>query len=238
MKYGGMREARVSVVGWGTTLQAGRLPVRLPLRSLELLIDLRLTQPLTETTTRNLPGDKKRPALKVVNLAAICGPVLYKMWEPRRLTTLWTFTACYRDNFTFTFLWWALPLSNFDKATSHGRWNRLCKWGSPPSVPLWSRGWGHGQTGPVGHTGLTHGHYCVVLCLPFVPLCSSTLLFRMFLSSANFTMRQSYISSPRRVVLHPWPWSYRVYNVQAFVNGVSPNIFDIQDAYILLGKFI
>jgi hypothetical protein len=25
------------------------------------------------------------------------------MWEPRRLTTLWAYTACYRDNFTFTF---------------------------------------------------------------------------------------------------------------------------------------
>jgi hypothetical protein len=25
------------------------------------------------------------------------------MWEPRRLTTLWSFTACYRDRFTFTF---------------------------------------------------------------------------------------------------------------------------------------
>jgi hypothetical protein len=25
------------------------------------------------------------------------------MWEPRRLTTLWAFTACYRDSFTFTF---------------------------------------------------------------------------------------------------------------------------------------
>jgi hypothetical protein len=24
------------------------------------------------------------------------------MWEPRRLTTLWAFTACYRDSFTFT----------------------------------------------------------------------------------------------------------------------------------------
>jgi hypothetical protein len=23
------------------------------------------------------------------------------MWEPRRLTTLWALTACYRDNFTF-----------------------------------------------------------------------------------------------------------------------------------------
>jgi hypothetical protein len=23
------------------------------------------------------------------------------MWEPRRLTALWAFTACYRDSFTF-----------------------------------------------------------------------------------------------------------------------------------------
>jgi hypothetical protein len=27
------------------------------------------------------------------------------MWEPRRLTTLWAFTACYRDSFTFTYAW-------------------------------------------------------------------------------------------------------------------------------------
>jgi hypothetical protein len=26
------------------------------------------------------------------------------MWEPRRLTTLWASTACYRDSFTFTFV--------------------------------------------------------------------------------------------------------------------------------------
>jgi hypothetical protein len=26
------------------------------------------------------------------------------MWEPRRLTTLWAFTACYRDTFTFSYL--------------------------------------------------------------------------------------------------------------------------------------
>jgi hypothetical protein len=25
------------------------------------------------------------------------------MWEPRRLTTLWDSTACYRDSFTFIF---------------------------------------------------------------------------------------------------------------------------------------
>jgi hypothetical protein len=33
------------------------------------------------------------------------------MWEPRRLTTLWAFTTCYRDSFTFTY-------SNISKAVS------------------------------------------------------------------------------------------------------------------------
>jgi prephenate dehydrogenase len=28
------------------------------------------------------------------------------MWERRRLTTLWAFMACYRDNFTFTFFFY------------------------------------------------------------------------------------------------------------------------------------
>jgi hypothetical protein len=43
------------------------------------------TQPLTEMNTRNSPWGNG------------------KMWEPRRLTTLWAFTACYRDSFTFFF---------------------------------------------------------------------------------------------------------------------------------------
>jgi hypothetical protein len=61
------------------------------------------TQPLTETSTRNLPGGKGRPARKADkpyrHLWADC---LEKMWERRRLKILWTFTACYRDSFTFT----------------------------------------------------------------------------------------------------------------------------------------
>jgi hypothetical protein len=59
------------------------------------------TQPLTEMSTRNLPEGKRRPARGTDNLTAICEPIVYKMWEPRRLTTLWAFTACYRDSFTF-----------------------------------------------------------------------------------------------------------------------------------------
>jgi hypothetical protein len=35
------------------------------------------------------------------NLTAICEPIVLKMWEPRLLTLLWAFTACYRNSFTF-----------------------------------------------------------------------------------------------------------------------------------------
>jgi hypothetical protein len=59
------------------------------------------TQPQTEMSTRNLPAGKGRPARKADNLTAICEPIVYKMWEPRILTTLWVSTACYRDSFTF-----------------------------------------------------------------------------------------------------------------------------------------
>jgi hypothetical protein len=52
------------------------------------------TQPLTEMSTRNLPGGEWWPARKADNLTAICKPIVYKMWEPRRLTTVWAFTAC------------------------------------------------------------------------------------------------------------------------------------------------
>jgi hypothetical protein len=57
------------------------------------------TQPLTEINTRNLPGGKKRPARGADNLTAICERTVWKMWELRRLTTLWASTACY--SFTF-----------------------------------------------------------------------------------------------------------------------------------------
>jgi hypothetical protein len=48
------------------------------------------TQPLTEMSTRDLRGwggVKGRPARKA-DLTAICEPNAWKMWEPRRLTTL------------------------------------------------------------------------------------------------------------------------------------------------------
>jgi hypothetical protein len=62
---------------------------------------LGLTQPLTEMSTRNLPGGKARPTYKTDILNAICEPIFYKMWDIRCLTSLSASTACYRNSFTF-----------------------------------------------------------------------------------------------------------------------------------------
>jgi hypothetical protein len=37
-------------------------------------------QPLTEMSTRNLPGSKGRPARKANNLTAICEPIIYRKY--------------------------------------------------------------------------------------------------------------------------------------------------------------
>jgi hypothetical protein len=63
-------------------LQAGRLPVRVPDKvdffnlpnPSSRTMALGSTQPLTEMSTRNLPGGKKRPARRADNLAAIYEP--------------------------------------------------------------------------------------------------------------------------------------------------------------------
>jgi hypothetical protein len=52
-------------------------------------------------SARNFPGGQGRPARKADNLTAICEPIILKMWEPRRLTTLLVSMAYYRDNFTY-----------------------------------------------------------------------------------------------------------------------------------------
>jgi hypothetical protein len=55
-------------------LQAGRSPVRVPDEVDYDIMALRLTQPLTRMSTRNLPEGKKRPALRADDLAAIYEP--------------------------------------------------------------------------------------------------------------------------------------------------------------------
>jgi hypothetical protein len=63
-------------------LQAGRSPVRVP-DEVDIFnlpnpssrtMALESTQPLTEMSTRNLPGGNKRPERRADNLAAICEP--------------------------------------------------------------------------------------------------------------------------------------------------------------------
>jgi hypothetical protein len=94
-------------------LQAGRSRVVFPIRSLEFFFNLPnlsshtmalgSIQPLTEMSTTNFPGGKERPARKADKFTAILELIDWKLWEPRRLTTLWTFTDCYRDSFAFFF---------------------------------------------------------------------------------------------------------------------------------------
>jgi hypothetical protein len=38
---------------------------------------------------------------KADNLSVICEPIIWKIWDSRRLTTLWASTACYSDSFTY-----------------------------------------------------------------------------------------------------------------------------------------
>jgi hypothetical protein len=74
--------ARGNAIGWGTMLQAGRSPVRVPdevdFNPSSCTVVLGSTQPLTEMSTRNLPGGKKRPALRADNLAAVYEPNVWK----------------------------------------------------------------------------------------------------------------------------------------------------------------
>jgi hypothetical protein len=41
------------------------------------------TQPLTEWSTRNIPGGEGQPARMGENFTAICELIVYKIWEPR-----------------------------------------------------------------------------------------------------------------------------------------------------------
>jgi hypothetical protein len=66
-------------------------------------MDLESIQPLREMSTRNLPVGKGRSGRKA-DLTAISESIVYKIWEPRRITTLWASTASYRDSFASYFM--------------------------------------------------------------------------------------------------------------------------------------
>jgi hypothetical protein len=59
------------------------------------------SQPLTEMSTRNLPGGKDWLVHKADNLTAICEQTAYKICKPRHLTTQWACAACYKNSFFY-----------------------------------------------------------------------------------------------------------------------------------------
>jgi hypothetical protein len=42
---------------------------------------------------------------KADDVTSICEPIIYKMWDPQLLTTLWASTVCYRDNLLYIFVY-------------------------------------------------------------------------------------------------------------------------------------
>jgi hypothetical protein len=65
---------------------------------------LESTQPLTEISTRNLPGCKERPTCKADNLTSICEPTVYTKWGSLNVSQLlWASKACYRNSYLDSF---------------------------------------------------------------------------------------------------------------------------------------
>jgi hypothetical protein len=114
--------ARDNVVGWGTMLQAGRSGVRFAMSLLNYSIYLIHPAALWSWSRLSLwqklvsgifLGGKGRPARKTDNLTAIHEPTIYKICEPRRPTTQWAPTTCYKESFTFPFYVLNKYLSSF-----------------------------------------------------------------------------------------------------------------------------
>jgi hypothetical protein len=85
-------------------LQAGMSVVRFRVWSLDFSIEINLTPPGPGADSASVKNEyqesscgKWRPAPKADNLTAICEPIVYKIWEPRRVT------AHYRGSFILSF---------------------------------------------------------------------------------------------------------------------------------------
>jgi hypothetical protein len=96
--------ARGSVAGWGTVLQAGRSRVWVQMRWIfyDAGVNSASNRNEYQETSWGVKGGR-RVRLTILP-PSVWADYLEKMWEPRRLTTLWVFMTCYRASFTFTFL--------------------------------------------------------------------------------------------------------------------------------------
>jgi hypothetical protein len=100
-----------SIVGWVTTLHTGSSRVRVPIRwiffSIYLILKIHYGPGVDSASNRNEYqefswGIKGGRRVRLTTLPPSVSDCLDKMWEPRRPTALWAFTACYRDNFTLS----------------------------------------------------------------------------------------------------------------------------------------
>jgi hypothetical protein len=84
-------------------LQAGRSRIRLPISmdfSIYLILPAAL-RPCGHPASKRNEYQESSWEIKGGRRVKLTSPPL---WEPRRLTTLWAYTACHRDSFTFTFM--------------------------------------------------------------------------------------------------------------------------------------
>jgi hypothetical protein len=86
-----------SIVGWGTMLQVGRLWVWVPMKSLDFFdqpnpsiqtMAVESIQPLTEMSTRNLPGVEGSRCVRLTTSQTSVSWLSRKIWEPQHLTAL------------------------------------------------------------------------------------------------------------------------------------------------------
>jgi hypothetical protein len=112
--FGWDQRGRIGI--WGSMSQAGRSRFRFPMRSLDFSFKLFLPTALWPWGRLSLwqkwvPGiflglkGGRRLKLTTSQLRRhLWDDYLEKIWEPRRLTSLWASTVRYRDSFTFLFV--------------------------------------------------------------------------------------------------------------------------------------